>query len=142
MKLKTRTETMIDVSDWDTLVMDTYDRPYSFQQQDDCKSRGIFRFEVPADYTDDFENDTIPEIVNYWEMGVSFKSWLERDPKQLLPIEKYAFKATDKEIKSMRENSLGLWWVRNFYPEVGMVINDLHKKGLLNAGKYIIDIDW
>lgn len=37
--LRTRTEQVIDVSDWDQLVMDTYGRHYSFQQQDGCKER-------------------------------------------------------------------------------------------------------
>lgn len=53
---------MIDVSDWDNLVSETYKRPYNFQQQDGCKSRGIFRLTIPSDYTDD-ENmhDSIPD---------------------------------------------------------------------------------
>jgi hypothetical protein len=35
-----------------------------------------------------------------------------------------------------------MFWDRNFYPNVQMVANDLHKKGLLEAGEYSIRIDW
>ena len=40
------------------------------------------------------------------------------------------------------KESTELWWERNFYPDVSMIINDLHSKGLLPAGDYSIDIDW
>lgn len=129
-KLQTRTETVIDVSDWDELVVKTYGRPYSFQQQDDCKPRGREYFTVP-DEAQDYKNDTIPEVVNGDEMGVSFAAWLARDPKQKLPGK------DDKD-----SFSLELFWDRNFYPELQMVANDLHARGLLEAGDYTIDIDW
>lgn len=127
--LKIRKENVVEVSDWDSLVTETYKRPYSFQQQDGCKSRGVFRFSVPDDeMRDDFENDTVEERVNGDEMGVSFKAWLERDPK--------------KSINGEIGYSIGLWWDRNFYPNIQMVADDLHSKGLLDAGEYTIDIDW
>lgn len=127
--MKIKTEKVIEVSDWDDLVQKTYGRTYSFQQQGGCKSRGMFRFEVPAE-AEDFENDSIPEVVNGREMGVSFTAWLAREPKQ--------------QLSSGREDQWGidLWWARNFYPDFQMVANDLHKKGLLDAGEYVIEIDW
>lgn len=128
MKITTRTEQVIDVGDWDNLVETTYGRPYSFQQQDGCKERQRVKITIP-DGEDDYENDTVPEVVNGREMGVSFKAWLERDPKQELPNDKNSW-------------SLGLFWERNFYPDVQMVANDLHAKGLIEAGTYTIDIDW
>lgn len=120
----------IEVSDWDKLVKETYGKPYSFQQQDDCKDRGIIRIEVPSEEYDG-ENDTIPELVNSHEMGVSFKAWLARDPNQKL-----------SNPEDQEDYCLTLWWERNFYPEVGMIINDLHKKGLIESGEYNINIDW
>lgn len=122
---------IIQVQDWDDLVQKTYNKPYSFQQQDDCKSRGIDYITVPCEDVHDYSRDTIPEIVNGREMGVSFKAWLERDPN----------------LKISSESSFGndfteLWWERNFYPEVSMIINDLYSKGLLEAGSYGINIDW
>ena len=64
-------------------------------------------------------------------MGVSFKAWLERDPKQKL-------NADDCDCPS----AITMWWERNFYPDVQMIANDLHSKGLLPAGEYVINIDW
>lgn len=115
-------------ADWDDLVVNTYNRPYSFQQQDGCKERQRVSLTIP-DEAYDYENDTVPEVVNGEEMGVSFKAWLERDPKQLLSSGKSTW-------------SLSLFWERNFYPDVQMIANDLHAKGLIEAGSYVIDIDW
>ena len=78
-----RTEKIIDVNEWDKVVIETYGRPYSFQQQDNCKDRGMFEFTVPEE-ANDYDNTIVPEIVNDPERGVSFAAWLERDPKQLL----------------------------------------------------------
>lgn len=130
-KLKIQTKKVIEVSDWDDLVQETYGRPYSFQQQDGCKSRGNYSLTVP-DGAYDFENDTVPEEVNHSEMGVSFKAWLERDPKQKL----------NSDDSWEREHGLSLWWRRNFYPDIQMIANDLHEKGLIDAGDYTINIDW
>lgn len=128
--------TMIDVFDWDKLVEKTYGRIYNFQQQDGCKPRGIFNLSVPTSEEEaleyDYENDSIPEVINGEEMGVSFKAWLERDPKQKL----------NSEDEYVRNNGLRLFWRRNFYPAIDMVAYDLYKKGLLPAGEYVINIDW
>lgn len=121
---------MIEVRDWDDLVSKTYGRPYSFQQQEGCKNRGLFYLTVPSDYEEDEEmNDEIPEVLDSEEIGVKFNKWLERDPKQLVGTE-------------TREWWIELFWQRNFYPDVNTVVNDLHKKGLIEAGNYIINIDW
>ncbi len=122
--------TLISVQEWDELVKDTYGRPYSFQQQNGCKERGIYKMQVPSVYADDYEEDSIPEEVNGEEMGVSFKAWLNRDPTTPLSTDPdYAY-------------GLELWWERNFYPRVDVIANDLHEKGLLPAGDYVINIDW
>lgn len=131
MKISTRTEQVIDVGDWDQLVIDTYGKPYSFQQQDGCKERQRVNITIP-DEAYDYENDTVPEVVNHEDMGVSFKAWLERDPEQKIPC-KYGGAGPD---------FTGLWWERNFYPDVQMIANDLHARGLIKAGAYTIDIDW
>jgi hypothetical protein len=127
--MKIRTEKVIDISDWDKLVSETYGRIYSFQQQDGCRSRGVFRIEVPSNEDADYERDMVPEVVNGPEMGVSFAAWLARDPKMPIKDQEYDF-------------DLRLWWERNFYPHIQMVANDLHAKGLLEAGDYTLDIDW
>lgn len=128
--IKTRNIQVIEVQDWDKLVEQTYGRTYSFQQQDGCKERQHWSITVPVQDPEDFENDTVSEVVNGEEMGVSFKAWLARDPKQPL---------NGKEDYPWAVN---MWWDRNFYPSIDMVINDLHAKGLLPAGEYEINIDW
>ena len=76
---------MIDLSDWDQLVQDTYNKPYSFQQQDGCQPRGSFHLNIPYEDTNDkYMNDSIPEIINGTEMGVKFNVWLSRDPNEPL----------------------------------------------------------
>lgn len=129
--MKIKTEKVIELQEWDDLVSKTYKRPYSFQQQDGCKDRGNFRFTVPVKKPSDFENETLPEVINHETRGVSFAAWLKRDPKQ---------KLNDDDTKE--QWGIDLWWERNFYPDFEMIANDLHKKGLLKAGSYTIDIDW
>lgn len=129
--IKTQSKLVINHSDLDDLVEKTYGKPYSFQQQDGCQGRGNVSITVPEE-ADDYENDTLPEVVNGEEMGVSFAAWLARDPKQKL----------NTEDNWDREHGLNLFWERNFYPNLQMVVNDLHAKGLFPAGDYVINIDW
>lgn len=126
--LKYKNVKTIDVDDWDNLVEKTYGKIYSFQQQDGCKERQMWGITVPSDEYD-FEATEMPFEVNGSEEGISFETWLNTTPED-----------TAKHFDSEWENRL--FWDRNFYPEVGMVINDLHKKGLIEAGEYNIDIDW
>jgi len=118
------------VDEWDKLVMKTYCRPYSFQQQDGCKDPGSFRFLVPSPAAD-YLRDAVPEKVNHSTRGVSFAAWLARDPKQKL-----------SNPNEQDDYCLEMWWERNFYPDIQMVANDLHAKGLLEEGSYTINIDW
>jgi hypothetical protein len=127
--MKIKAYNVINVSDWDKLVQETYGRPYRFQQQDGCRDRSTFPLSVPDSDDDASMNECIPEILNHETMGVKFCVWLERDPEQ--PI-----------TQSDGSWILNLWWCRNFYPDVNSVANDLHKKGLLKSGDYLINIDW
>jgi hypothetical protein len=126
--IKVQNKQVIDVSDFDELVVQTYGKPYNFQQQDGCKERQNVDITVP-DHALDFEANTIAEEINGDEMGVSFKAWLTRDPKE------WNGAPEDKTF-------INLFWDRNFYPDVQMVLNDLHAKGLFPAGQYTINIDW
>lgn len=127
--LKTTTQRFVSVQDFDNLVVETYGKPYRFQQQDGCKERGIYHLTVPEKYDCDFGNDTIPEEINGDEMGVSFKTWLARDPKE--------WNGSPED-----ERFLDLFWNRNFYPSIETLANDLHSKDLIEAGEYVINIDW
>lgn len=123
-----KTKQVIELSEWDSLVQKTYGRPYSLQQQDGCRGRGSLSLSVP-DEADDYERESVPEEVNHEDRGVSFKAWLARDPKAPMA-------------DGRTDYSLALWWERNFYPDIQMVANDLHSKGLLEAGEHTILIDW
>ena len=129
--LNIKTRNFIEECDWNNLVQTVYGKIYDFQQQDGCKERGIFEFTVPCEPYD-YENDTIPEVTNGNEMGVSFKAWLERDINTPL----------DSKDQWEKEYGINLFWARNFYPDISMIINDLHEKGLLPVGEYVMNIDW
>jgi len=125
-----KTKPVIELQEWNAIVTKTYGRPYDLQQQDGCMSRGTVHITVPDD-AEDFPNDSIEEKVNGPERGVSFAAWLARDPKKQLPgRDKKGTYCTD------------LFWSRNFYPDLQMVANDLHAKGLLEKGRHTILIDW
>ena len=127
--IKIKNVKIIEVSDWDKLVSDTYGKPYNFQQQDGCQPRGIFHLTIPSEYTyDDEMNDQIPEVINGEIMGVKFEKWLERDPNQ--------------PVAGRTDYGIGLWWERHVYPDIHTVANDLHKRGLIEAGEYSIELDW
>lgn len=126
--MKIRTEKVIDIDEWDKLVEETYSRPYNLQQQNGCHSRGTFPLKVPSE-AEDYDVDTIPEVINGPNMGVSLASWLQRDPKA--PVG-----------EDSTEWRVRLWWERNFYPNIHMIANDLHHRGLLESGDYSIIIDW
>lgn len=129
--LKTKNVTVIDCSDWDNLVRKVYQKPYCFQQQDGCKERGVAYLTVPAENNDEYMNDSIPEVVNGSEIGVKFDVWLARDPNQLL-----------KDEPDCSAFDIQLFWGRSFYPDLQTIANDLHKKGMVDAGEYMINIDW
>lgn len=127
--LKSTMVKTIDLDDWNTLVEETYGRPYNFQQQDGCKARGTESLTIAAEGAHDFENATIHEVVNGDKMGVSFAAWLTRDPEQKV-------KEDDPDFM------LRFIWQRNFYPSAEMIAQDLLARGLVEAGEYMIDIDW
>lgn len=126
--LKYELQKIVTVQDWDKLVQTTYNRPYKFQQQDGCKSRGTYNITIPG-YSEDYENDSVPEEINGDDMGVSFEAWLNRD-------------ITEWNGDPSDESFLHLFWERNFYPDVHTLANNLYSKGLIEAGDYVIKIDW
>ena len=129
-KLKIKTCKIIDVHDWNDFIKDIYGLPYNFQQQDGCKDRGIEVITVPIEYSqddDDEMHDDIPLQINGDIRGIKFEVWKNSNPND------FKFKY-DWEPK--------LFYDRNFYPHINMITNDLYKRGLLEAGEYIIHIDW
>jgi hypothetical protein len=127
--LELRTEKVVDCQEWDRLVVETYGRPYCLQQQEGCQSRGVRALSVPSKSNDEEMHESIPEKINGEDMGVKFATWLSRDPKA--PV-------GDRS----DEFGIGLFWERNFYPDSQEVANDLLRRGLIEAGEYLIIIDW
>jgi hypothetical protein len=125
--IKIKTKKVISVQDWDKLVVETYGKPYMFQQNG-CMDRGNFPITIP-DIAEDYEDETIPDKINGDEMGVSFAAWLARDVKEW-------------NGEKSKYTNISLFWERNFYPDIQMVANDLHEKGLIPKGKYTIEINW
>lgn len=133
MKLKYEKIRLIKLEDWDNFIEETFQRPYSFQQQEGCQERGVYRFSVPNTYPNDDDEmyDSIPEEVNGEKMGVKLKTWLSRDPKRPL-----------SDSGSQESWHLRLFWKRNFYPDIFALIDHLYDIGKLEEGEYIINIDW
>lgn len=146
-----KTTRIIDLHDWDNLVQETYGKPYSFQQQDGCQSRGIVPITIPEEWDESYMNDSVPEVINGEEMGVKFNVWLERDPnaplnpsdEELKACNYYRAKTEEDRNKWCEDKShINMFYQRNFYPNVQTIANDLHEKGLIEAGEYYIEIDW
>lgn len=128
MSLKIADVKTIELDDWDNFVKEQYGLPYCFQQQDGCKYRGTTTINVPDDEWYDYENEEMPVIVNGPVEGIKFDVW-KNTPKD-------AFFKNDDSYKA------DLFWSRNYYPHVSMIINDLYDKGLIEKGTYNINIDW
>lgn len=130
MKLKYEDVKLTDCCDWDNLIQEVYSRPYCLQQQNGGQERGIIRLTVPNNnwykYT-----DKVTEDAGTKEMGVSLYRWLMRDPTKPL-----SGRSGDKQWK------IDMWYDCHFYPHVQELANDLHKIGCLDAGNYIIHINW
>lgn len=131
MKVKTTLRKVIECGDLDNLVIKTFGKTYCFQQQDGCKSRGNEVFIISTDTSMDCYAGitSIPEEINGEKMGVSFDTWLARDPQ---------------EWNGEKEDVIfiDLFWARNFYPDPQRLLNELCKKGLIDPGEYTIEIDW
>lgn len=109
-------------SELSELVRETYGRPYRLQQQGDCMAQdSMLRATVPDDGW--FSIDDEPH----------FEEWKARDVN--LQPEGVA----DWSEHSWRRD---LWWDRKFYPHYQVVLNDLHARGLLEAGDYVIHVYW
>jgi hypothetical protein len=136
--IKVNNVKMIETHDWDRLVLDTYGKPYCFQQQYGCQSRGVFTLTIPSEYTEDeYMNDEIPYKINGSEMGVKFKVWLDTTIEDI----NREFERVNGKPETYQDQNL-LFWYRNFYPDINTVADDLHKKGLIEAGDYVVNIDW
>lgn len=130
--MKIKQVNLIESSEWDKFVSKVYERPYCLQQQEGCRDRETISLSVPDEEYDENMNDEFP-LPTDDIMGVKFAAWLSRDPKE---------KFLDYYHEEISDFELSLWWLRNFYPDLQTVANDLYNRGLLVAGEYVINIDW
>lgn len=77
-----------------------------------CGQETLYAFTVP-----------VQPIGDHWQ-AVSLSEWLAADPP------------ADGDWKEE------LRWKREFYPEMEDVVNDLHTKGLIEAGDYALHVWW
>lgn len=112
--LTTTTKKVVALADFNALVVATYGKPYDFQQQDGCRDRGIHAFTAPVEFPEDYGDP--------FDYGISFAEWVKSE------VPSCPYEAID--------------WVREVYPSLDMVVNDLHSRGLIEAGDYILLIDW
>ena len=129
--LKYNNKKVIDCSDWDDLVQKTYNKPYCFQQQDGCQSRGNITIDISKEEIEDYYDLEIPFKINGNVMGVNFNTWLNTTVEEI----------NEKHPESYKGQNI-LWWDRNFYPNLQIIANDMCRKGLIESGEYMIDIDW
>lgn len=130
--IKYTNKKVIEVSDWNKLVINTYNKPYNFQQQDGCQDRGSIDISIPneEDYDEEM-SETIPFQINGKIMGVKFQTWLSTTEDDI-----------NSQLSESYKGANRLIWERNFYPTLQTIANDMHKKGLIEAGDYTINIDW
>lgn len=110
------TRTVIHESAFSRYVTNHYGRPYHLQQQGDMMGQEVStRFTVPDPEDGEWEGMEAPTLVD----------WLKATPP------------TDEH-----DRTEILRWERDYYPQLGAVVNDLHTKGLLDAGEYLIYAEW
>lgn len=109
---------LIQLDEFDNLVKETYGKPYSLRQQEGGMERHLLRITVPVSEPEDYEDSN---------MGVSFETWLSTS-LGTFPFE--------------YEYQMEFFWEREFYPSLEMIVNDLHNRGLMEAGQYGININW
>jgi hypothetical protein len=101
--------------DFSELVAETYGRPYRLQQQGDMLGQdSMIEFSAPTEQIWDEDE----------YLGVTFAEWLAAEPP-----------APGDWREEMR-------WHREFYPPIERVVNDLHARGLLAAGDYVLHVWW
>lgn len=123
--MKMTTKHVVTVNNWDDFVKETYQKPYCFYEQEGWREGAVFSLTVPSK-DEDFKNDSIIVGERNQQMGVSFKAWLAKDVNE-------GFNHS-----TLKDNHI---WKRYFYPDVQTIANDLHSKGLIPAGNYLITLN-
>lgn len=111
-------------AEFSQLVRDTYGRPYQLQQQDGCLGQ-----------------ETIVSV----KVPDKPRTWLADDAGRPPTLEVWVAATPPEPMTDAWDGDLHrehLRWHREFYPELQDVVNDLHRRGLMAAGEYVIHIWW
>lgn len=134
-------EKIVNVSDWDKLVKETCDKPYSFKQQDGCQNRRIYKITIPSEL-----NNSIPDKNMYDKTGITWCIWLK---SKLTPnlIKRYLHRVKfalwlEHSVIGTDDLAIGIFWNTNLYPDIFTITNDMYEKGLIKKGDYLININW
>ena len=134
-----RTVIKVNHNDWNKFITEVYGKPYNFQQQDGCRSRGVYDFSLPFDFELYDEEEDFLDFVDRTDFNknqscVKFSVWKD---------EKVKYKDPDKTVFYQDEyEDERLYWVRAFYPNLYTLLDDLYKKGLLEDGDYELVVSW
>lgn len=107
---------IIDEDEFSQLVRDTYQRPYQLQQHG-------------------FDSGEPMRIGTYLEIDVpGTDTWL--------PGEHSLEEWLEREVENPGDKIAEIEWEREFTPDLQQLVNDLHAQGLLEAGEYLIKVEW
>lgn len=118
-KLNPTTLTTIWESGFSKYVTEHYGRPYKLQQQGDMLAQGSY------------VQITVPDE-EAWDENPTLAEWQAATPPGEHPEGGYDPNVSTENMR----------WERDYYPSLEVVANDLHAKGLLDAGEYLIRVYW
>lgn len=118
--LKGETVQVIWEHDFNKVVQSVYGKPYVFQQQGDMLlgQNGYYPFTVHS-----------AEKYQQWdatEIDAELTRWLSAEPPQ-----------------NARAFTIQLWWERENYPDIDVILYDLaYRRGLMASGRYALHVWW
>jgi hypothetical protein len=112
---------LIGETEFSRLVSETYGRPYQLQQQDNCMGQ------------DEIERVTVPDEGIDIDDDARFAEWRDADVPDPVGV-LHGETRWDWEVE--------LYWQREYYPPLQELVNDLHERGLLPQGDYVIHASW
>ena len=123
--LKSKAVQIVQHYDWDEFVEEVYAKTYKFKKQPDKLFTRMQFITVPLAEVEEYKNTKIPFEPFPLQFGVSFETWKNSTPEETLQHFKFDWDDDD-------------FWECGFFPHIQMIAHDLHAKGLLEAGEYVI----
>lgn len=128
--LKLETIKVIDVDKWNDFIVETYGKPYNFQQQDGCKER-------------QYTNVDVKYYVGEWDINEELEELEEYGGDiPFVRLDEWLAKEVEKPSEGNEKWRIETRWERDFYPHIGELIIDLYNKNLIKLETFYINIDW